>query len=153
MLRRYYMPSAVLRSAVAETPFRRCRRSDEDGENGEEEGAPASASWTENMSKTIGRLYVKLQNSLLNDALIKYYVEWCATPDRRRAGFCTLDFCVAFNETGAGLTPRKKAADNDIYVCLPHRILGPLPAAAQDRVNLFWSTTFFCQTTRLLSAS
>ncbi|CAE7258024.1 unnamed protein product [Symbiodinium sp. CCMP2592] len=55
--------------------------------------------WTQVMASTVGKLYVKLQSSLLHDHLIKYYVEWCG---------------IDVQKTGS----------NNVYVFLPHRFFG-----------------------------
>ena len=82
------------------------------------------------------------QTSLLNDALIKYYVEWCFTDDSRRPGFCTVDLCLIFSGDG-GLDVIRKAPENSVYVFLPHRILDPVADCVKEKVQKFWETTFW----------
>ena len=50
------------------------------------------------------------QSPLLNDSLIKCYIEWCS------------------------LTTKY------IYVCLPHRMLDPVAEEVKERLDLFWRT-------------
>ncbi|CAE7905850.1 unnamed protein product, partial [Symbiodinium necroappetens] len=98
--------------------------------------------WTEVMASTVGKLYVKLQSSLLQDHLIKYYVEWCRVDDPRKSGFCAQDICLVFDED-KGLNQVRKSGSNNIYVFLPHRILDPVSADAKMRVHKFWQTTYW----------
>ncbi|CAE7461722.1 unnamed protein product [Symbiodinium sp. CCMP2592] len=97
--------------------------------------------WTVAMANTIGKLYVKLQTSLLNDSIIKYYIAWCSQDVKPAGGFCTTDAAFAF--TADGLHPVRKTPRNNMYVYLPRRMLDPVAEDVRKRVELFWKTTYW----------
>ncbi|CAE7651585.1 unnamed protein product, partial [Symbiodinium necroappetens] len=111
-----------------------------------EDDTPAQAAvgmhWTAVMANTIGKLYVKLQTSLLNDSVIKYYIEWCSIDVCQQGGFCTMDGCFVFDPRG-GLKAVPKSPQRNVYVHLPHRMLDPVADDVKNRLDMFWKTTYW----------
>ncbi|CAE7868918.1 unnamed protein product, partial [Symbiodinium sp. KB8] len=112
----------------------------EEADKAEERGN-ASVHWTVVMANTNGKLYVKLQTSLLNDSLIKYYVEWCSLNMQPSGGFCTTDASFVFTDDGLQAVP--KTASNNVYVYLPRRMPDPVADDVKERVHRFWKTTYW----------
>ncbi|CAE7582461.1 unnamed protein product [Symbiodinium sp. CCMP2592] len=129
--------AACERAAICRMPSKANTRDEGDGAEDHRKALP----WTVAMANTIGKLYVKLQTSLLNDSLIKYYIAWCSLDIQPSGGFCTTDACFTF--TDAGLQAVPKAAANDVYVYLPHKMLDPVADDVRQRVHLFWQTTYW----------
>ena len=79
---------------------------------------------------------------MLQDHLIKYYVEWCGIDDPRKPGFCARDVCLLFDED-RGLRQVQKTGSNNVYVFLPHRLLDPVSDDVKSRLSTFWKTTYW----------
>ncbi|CAE7908725.1 unnamed protein product, partial [Symbiodinium necroappetens] len=136
--------SECARAAICRVPpaNAKSKQAGQEKEEDEEHGKGGYTSWTTAMANTIGKLYVKLQTSLLNDTVIKYYVAWCSKDVQRQGGFCTLDGCFVFEQDGGLITVARNPEAN-VYIFIPHRMLDPIPEEVKHRVKVFWNTTYW----------
>ena len=85
----------------------------------------------------------KLSNRRCNHVKIRKLR--CSTPSVRRPGCAYLDTCVSYIDTAERtLVEVDRSPDNNIYVRIPHALLDPILAAAEERLTHFYSTTFWC---------
>ncbi|CAE7274783.1 unnamed protein product, partial [Symbiodinium sp. CCMP2456] len=92
--------------------------------------------------RLVRKLPYVAQTSLLNDSLIKYYVEWCSIDACQQGGFCTMDGCFVFEPSGR-MAAVPKSPRTNVYVHLPRRMLDALSDDVKDRVHMFWQTTYW----------
>ena len=118
---------------------------DADGADFEAQEDAERFSWPFAMAQTISKLFVKLQHALLGESIIKYFVEWCHTPDPRAPGFCAKDMCAVFtdDEESARMRVVSKKPDNNVYVSIPHNLLDPVLDSAKQRLDRFLKQTFW----------
>jgi hypothetical protein len=105
---------------------------------------PAEASgWPELVATALARTSCSLMRELLGKLIITHYIEWCETPSPKKSGFALVDACFMFDTSDQHLGKVSKSPDNDIYVFLPHSLCDPVEASAQQKLQIFWSTTFW----------
>jgi hypothetical protein len=103
-------------------------------------------SWTQQLASKAWKLSHAIKFELMHTRVISLLVEWCETPDQRQPGVCYDDVCMVYDRRDAdqSVMPVKKSASNDCYVYIPHCILDPVLQSHQDRLQRFYSQTFWC---------
>lgn len=100
--------------------------------------------WPAVLSSALARTCSSLMRELIGGKIITHFIEWCETPSQKRAGFALEDCCFAFDPEDDPARRVAKSPTNDIYIFLPHSLCDPVENSAMQRLQTFWSTTFWC---------
>ena len=90
-----------------------------------------------------------MQNELLRDKIFNLVVEWCDSPQTRSAGISYTDCAFLYDQIpGQNVTSARGVPDENIYVHIPHPLLGyglddPVLQSAQRALTQFYSETFW----------
>ena len=115
-------------------------------EDGEQESSNDGDTWTQQVASKAWKLSYSIKYELMNTRIVSLLVEWCETPDQRRPAVCYDDVCMVYDsgKTDYHVHPTLKDAANDCYVYIPHSILDPVLQVHQQRLEKFYSQTFWC---------
>ena len=107
------------------------------------DGKPG-VSWNLSLAKKNWKLCQCIRNEMMHDKLISLLVEWCETGNARRPCVSFVDTCVQYDiSRETFLIHVKKSALNDCYVYIPHPLLDPVLAQHSERLQKFYSQTFW----------
>ena len=85
-----------------------------------------------------------IRNEMMHEKLVSLLVEWCETGNARRPCVSFVDTCVQYDiSRETYLMHDKKSALNDCYVYIPHPLLDPVLAQHSERLQKFYSQTFW----------
>ena len=108
-------------------------------------GDDAPTTWNVQIAKALSRVGLQIQNELLGEKLIGYVIEWCETEAQMQPGCCYADTCVLYDAgPGSIVSHVKKGPSNNVYVRIPHPLLDPVSQSNQERLQTFYSQTFWC---------
>ena len=78
--------------------------------------------------------------------LVSLLVEWCETEDQRSASVCYDDVCFVYDvpTSKSPIDVVKKGSGNNCYIKIPHPLLDPVLQVNTERLQKFYSQTFWC---------
>jgi hypothetical protein len=80
--------------------------------------------WYIAVAQSVAKIAYQLQNELMGQKLIQYFVEWCQTPDCRVKGICFEDCSYLYDVEGVNISwVLKRSSENNIYIGIPTSIL------------------------------
>ena len=108
-------------------------------------GAP-SDSVNAVLADALSKVGLSMQRQLLEDKIFNLVVEWCDTPQTKRPG-CSYKDCAVLYDDSPDLPVRfvPCSPDNNIYLHIPFPLRDPVLAEASDRLDRFYSQTFWMQ--------
>ncbi|CAE7836607.1 unnamed protein product [Symbiodinium sp. CCMP2592] len=102
--------------------------------------------WTMEMAEKAWKLSCNIRQELMHTRMISLLVEWCETEDQRSTAICYDDVCFMYDRPGSPhpIDAVKKGPHNNCYVRVPHPLMDPVMEANQERLQLFYEQTFWC---------
>ena len=103
-------------------------------------------SWTLDLAEKTWKLSGNVRLELMQTRLVSLLVEWCETEDQRSASVCYDDVCFVYDvpTSESPIDTVKKGPGNNCYIKIPHPLLDPVLQANTERVQKFYSQTFWC---------
>lgn len=112
---------------------------EEDGEQQQ----PQTGTWNAAVAKTIMAVKKQLSIELTQDKLLHYMSEWCDAPRTPEAAVCYDDCAVSYEDAFLPAVQIKREELQNCYVRIPHCIKGTVPPAVVERLQKFYSQTFW----------
>ena len=117
-----------------------------DARNSDGNDEETEESWTLVFAEKTWKLSGNVRLELMQTRLVSLLVEWCETEDQRSASVCYDDVCFVYDvpTSKSPIDVVKKGSGNNCYIKIPHPLLDPVLQVNTERLQKFYSQTFWC---------
>ena len=92
----------------------------------------------------ISKCSTRLQSELMHDNLIKFFCEWCETPDCRQSGCCFDDCIFLYDRRGKPIYMLdRRSPFHHIYTGINQSLLDPVLESAIEKTEKMYQRTFW----------
>ena len=110
------------------------------------EAPKRNENWCRSTAGIVLRVSQTLMREITQDSFMLYIIHWCDRPRQSRMGVAYSDKAVLYASASAGtdlVTLTDSDPDTGLYVRVPHNLLDPVLLATEQRLQKFYSQSFW----------